>query len=175
MATAVGSDMGDVGLPSLAEASEAVLKAAAAGIEGLRGLSASDLAPLFFSMSFGSLYSGFEAIGLRLHPLEVYAEFLRQHSGRGHKLQFLGPDPPDEIEYRFVAYESPRDVPGYCRAQVRFGCGRCKDDYDSDRGRVGPSLRAPHHSDGRELSRSCAKRCSRGTRIPTSACPSIWT
>jgi hypothetical protein len=127
--TGVGEEAGAMGLPSLDE--------------GMRGDGVHPLSSVLSSggdadtdETFGALYSGFQAVGLKLHLLEAYKRFLQAHSGDGHRLYDWVEDseaPPEGFDgkYRLKLYERPDEASGYVDACVVFECSRCNAAFES--------------------------------------------
>ncbi len=130
VATAVGVEMGYMGLPSLDEEPRG---------RGRHRLSArlSSGGDADTDETFGYLYSGMRAVSLSTHALETYRAFLKAHSGRGHRLFEWTEDVEDlpdgygDATPRFVPYRQPRRAPGFVRARVRFCCARCGVTFES--------------------------------------------
>lgn len=132
--TGIGEEGGAIGLPSLDEkprgAGDHVLYKALTGYEG------GDAAD---TETFGYIYSGFREIGLIVHCMEVYKQFLQAHSGAGHRLyewQEEHDDPPAGYEgledHVFKLYSRPKQVPGYVFAKVAFDCQACGRIFESN-------------------------------------------
>jgi HEAT repeat protein len=129
VATAVGVEMGYMGLPSLDETPRG---------KGKHRLSAqltvSGGDPRY-DETFGCLYSGLLAVGLSTHAHEAYRDFLKAHSGGDHALRLWIEEqedlPEGTREPRYKWYKAPRRAPGFVRANVRFSCRKCEEDFES--------------------------------------------
>lgn len=129
VSTGVGPSSGSVGLPSLDESARGRRRHPLSKILTTGGDADTD-------ETFGYIYSGFKALGLRIHSLEAYRAFLMKH--RRHRLFEWGDDEdkdrlPAEIgsdEIRFRPYKEPSK--GYTLAKFVVTCSRCGDTFESD-------------------------------------------
>lgn len=128
IATAVGVEMGYIGLPSLDETPRGRGKHPLAARLSSGGDADTD-------ETFGCLYSGLRAVGLTTHPIEAYRDFLKAHSGRDHELRAWAEEhedlPGGGPKPRYRWYRAPRRAPGFVRARVRFSCAKCDELFES--------------------------------------------
>lgn len=126
--TGVGEEGGAMGLPTMEETP--------------RGAGDHPLSPTLgggdpdTAETFGRLRSGFRAIGLTLHMLEVYRRFLEAHTGEGHRLyDWLEEhrDPPTGFDgkHKLELYEPPEEARGYVTASVVLECVQCGQSFAS--------------------------------------------
>ena len=97
--------------------------------------------------TFGRIYSGFKAVGLTLHMLEAYREFLEAHTGEDHRLYDWveeHEDPPTGFdgEHRYRPYEEPETARGFVKASLSFDCIGCGQSFDSDHAELVRSFEA---------------------------------
>jgi hypothetical protein len=132
VSTGVGDMYGTVGLPSLDEAPRG------RGNHRLsRTLSTGGDADT--DETFGYIYSGFRALGLRIHSLERYRAFLEEH--RQHRLfewasgeneDTLPPELQGGDRTKFLDYRDPKRAEGYVSRRLVFECPKCDDRFESD-------------------------------------------